>query len=189
MGDEVPFFNESFEDGQDLEEEIQAALRRAEQLLIIANAAEEHLYPKAESIIQLANHLRIRNELRADKRDPDTLSDREKIDRHIFEKIAAELDTAIEEALDSFDHVFLRRLSKAAKLLQTGAIRQPVDLAGAIVLAFAHLKKELGRSPNPRQVRVCVDQWFREGDKSLESDHQWRKVLTDPFIAALFRDG
>ena len=76
------------------------------------------------------------------------------------------------------------RLAEAAKLPP-----QQVTGGGAIVIAFNNLREELRRRPSKLEVRQRVDRWYKEGGRKPMTHRHWLRILADPLIAALFREG
>jgi hypothetical protein len=187
VGDEPPSPDESFEESRD-REEIEASRERLKRLQIWLNAAEEHLYPKPGSVISLAEGLRASNELDSLSRQGSEGEQLSALERAALEHKVRRFNDQIDRAKRTKDRAFFRRLSKACKLSDED-IQQPLNATGAAVLAFGKLGSELNRRPTKRDVRSRVDQWFKEGGLPPIGDRQWQRIFTQPFIAALFREG
>jgi hypothetical protein len=104
-------------------------------------------------------------------------------------------DAAIAKAVHNLDQSFLLALWEAfsrVKGFEGGdakALNQSLDhnLAGAVVVVFGELRKDLGRPPKRPEVRARIEQYQREAGLRVLSDRNWRRVCQHPSIAALFR--
>jgi hypothetical protein len=160
-------------------------------------AANEHLDPKPGTVVYLAYRFRAWRKL--EQSHPKWRREEPSTDWPTLESLTAYFEfkklqpLAIEyerqryEAECKQDYKFFARLAKAMRRLfdDKGVI---LTTSGAVLETWRMQFFATGcKYVTQRRIRLLIEGRMKELNKRPITDKQWRRVFSDPFIAALFR--
>jgi hypothetical protein len=181
--------HEAMPPADDFEEELVRRNKEKERR-VWDELAAKHLLYKSDSTKGLAVQLRLM--LIWLSEDPKFRRDIPEDKFPIVLEIVNSFRRRVHRAQITLDWGFLRRLSEAAKLITKGEIPESLDLkltfTGYGLIAWAHLRIELGHRPSEQQVRERVERLRKEDGETVRiGDRQWDRVRVD--LRPLFRHG